>query len=80
MHPIWFIARIAGLAFLTAAAATYVARKSLPTGPDLTAAAVHFGKSLEEFGKGLSSIFVGTRRPSPDEARKAREETRITIE
>ncbi len=80
MNTLWLLARVMGVAAVTAGGIRLLVRKFGPEPSGLIAGAVHFRKGMEEFGKGLSSVFCGSSEPSPDEVKKERESTRIAIE
>ncbi len=67
MNPFWLFTRIAGMAFLTAAGVALLVKKLGPKPDDLVTGAIHFRKSFEEFQKGVTSVFFGSREPSPEE-------------
>jgi hypothetical protein len=76
----WSIARVMGIAAITAGGVRLLIGALAPKPADLVAGAVHFRKGVEEFQKGLSSVFCGSSAPSPDKVKQQREATRISIE
>lgn len=81
MNPFWFAMKVGGLALVTAAGTALVMKKLFPKPADLMAGAIHFKKGVEEFQKGLSSVFLGTTEALDSEAqKKRRESSRIHIE
>lgn len=80
MNPFWLLVKIAGVSFFAAAGTALLFKDYLPKTSDVVAGAIHFRKGLDEFWKGVSTIACGTPGPSPEEAKKARESTRVVIE
>lgn len=70
MNPLWFVLRATGTAILVVGGAALLAKKYGPKPSDLVAGAVHFKNGLDEFQKGLSTIFFGAGAP-PAERPKA---------
>jgi hypothetical protein len=80
MNPFWLLTRVAGMAFLTAAGTAILIKKFAPKPENFVTGAIHFRKSFDEFQKGVTSLFLGEREPSPEEIRTQRESRRIPIE
>jgi hypothetical protein len=80
MNFIWQIARVMGIAAITAGGIRLLIGKFAPNPADLIEGAVHFRNGVEEFQKGLSSVLYGSSAPAPDKLKQAREATRISIE
>lgn len=80
MSPLLFVARVAGVALLTAAGITLVLEKVCPNSSDLAVGAIHFRRGMNEFQKGVTTILFGSATPSAEEAAREREAARIPIE
>jgi hypothetical protein len=80
MNPFWLMAKLAGVAFITAAGVHAFVKHMQPDASGLMAGTIHFRKGVEEFQKGLSAVFFGTPDTSPEQAKKERESHRIAIE
>jgi hypothetical protein len=80
MNPFLLMAKIAGVAFITAAGVHAFVKHMQPDASGLMAGTIHFRKGVEEFQKGFSAILFGTQATSPEQAKKERESRRITIE
>ncbi len=80
MTPLLFVARVAGIALLTAAGMALVLEKLCPHPSDLVAGAIHFRKGMNEFQKGVTTILFGSATPSAAETVRQREASRIPID
>lgn len=80
MTPLLFVARVAGIALLTATGLALVLEKLCPCPSDLVAGAIHFRKGFSEFQKGASTILFGSATPSAAETARQREASRIPID
>ncbi len=80
MNALWFMARVAGAAFIAAAGVNVLMKQLGPKSSDLVAGTIHFRKGMEEFQKGFSTIVFGTEETSPEKAKEERESRRIVIE
>jgi hypothetical protein len=80
MSPLLFIARVAGVALLTAAGVALALEKLCPKPSDLVAGAIHFRNGMNEFQKGVTTIFFGSATPSAEETASQREAARIPID
>jgi hypothetical protein len=80
MNPLSLVARVAGMAFITAAGINVLWKHFQPKPEDLVAAAIHFRKGVEEFQKGCSAVLFGENEHSLEQARKDRAAARISIE
>jgi hypothetical protein len=80
MNPFWLFTRVAGIALITVAGVSLIARRIAPKPDDLVTGAIHFRKSFEEFQKGVTSVLFGSSEPSSEDLRKERESRRIPIE
>jgi nitrogen fixation protein FixH len=79
MNPFWFALRVAGVTVLTVGGVTYAMSKAASRSCDVVGGAAHFRRGFEEFQKGFEKMFLGTRRPTPEEAKKQKEAKRIPI-
>lgn len=80
MNPFWLMARVAGVAFITAAGVHALVKNMSTDSSSFMAGAIHFRKGMEEFQKGFSTMLFGTQTTSPEEAKKERESRRIKIQ
>jgi hypothetical protein len=80
MSPLLLVARVAGIALLTAAGLAVVLEKLRPRPSDMVAGAMHFRKGMNEFQKGVTTILFGSTTPSAGQAAKDREAARIPID
>jgi hypothetical protein len=80
MDPIRLMLRVAGMAVITAAGVNVLLKHLQPNSDNFVAGAIHFRKGVEEFQKGFTTLFFGRTEPSSEQARKARESTRVPIE
>jgi len=80
MSPLLLVARVAGVALLTAAGVALVLEKLCPKPSDLVAGAIHFRKGMNEFQKGVTTILFGSATPSAEETARQREAARIPID
>ncbi len=80
MNPLVSLARIAGVAVLTAVGIPLVLRKFCPRSSDLAAGAIHFGKGINEFQKGFATVLFGSKTPSEEETARKRAAARIPID
>jgi hypothetical protein len=80
MSPLLFVARVAGVALLTAAGITLALEKVCPNASDLAAGAIHLRRGMNEFHKGFTTILFGSVTPSAEEAAIEREAARIPID
>lgn len=80
MAPWQILARVAGMALLTAGGVMYLSKKAFPKPDDIVEGAVHFKKGMSEFQKGLETVLLGKSKETPEEAKKKREAGRIEIE
>lgn len=81
MNPFWYAMRVGTFALVTAAGTALIAKKLCPKPRDLLAGAVHFKKGMDEFQKGLTTIFLGS--PEAEDAKTAgqrKASSRIPIE
>lgn len=81
MAPWHILARVAGMALLTAGGVMYLSKKAMPKTDNIVEGATHFKKGVTEFQKALESVFMGkSQMKNPEEAKKKRESSRIEIE
>jgi hypothetical protein len=80
MSPLLFIARVAGVALLTAAGMALVLEKLCPKPSNLVAGAIHFRKGMNELQQGVTTILFGSATPSAEETARQREAARIPID
>lgn len=80
MSSLLFIARVAGVALLTAAGTALVLEKLCPKPSDLVEGAIHFRKGMNEFQKGVTTILFGSATPSAEETARQRQAARIPID
>lgn len=77
MNPLWFIAKAAGITIITVAGINHLMKTLSPRPSNLTGGAVHFRRAVNEFGKGLSTVFFGQ---EPLETKKPKEASKIPID
>jgi hypothetical protein len=80
MTPWGILARVAGMALITAGGVMYLSKKTIPKTDDMMEGAIYFKKGMTEFQKGFETMFFGGSKPTPEEAKKKREAARIEIE
>ena len=81
MNPFWYCMRVGMFAAVTAAGTAMIAKKLCPKPRDLIAGAIHFKKGMDEFQKGLVTVFLGSPEAEDAEAaEKRKESSRIPIE
>ncbi|MBM3299822.1 MAG: hypothetical protein FJY85_07690 [Deltaproteobacteria bacterium] len=81
MNPLWFIAKLGGIALITTAGAILLMKKLAPPPSNLIAGALHFKKGMDEFQKGLQTMMFGPPGAAgPEAARERKESGRIRID
>jgi hypothetical protein len=77
MNPLWFIAKAAGITIIAVAGINHLMKTLAPRPSNLIGGAVHFRKAVDEFGKGLDTVFFG---PEHLETKKTKEASKIPID
>ncbi|MGC8659008.1 MAG: hypothetical protein ACP5U1_08035 [Desulfomonilaceae bacterium] len=80
MNFFWALLRTTAVAAVTVGGIRFLMKQISPNSSDLVSGAIHFQKGMEEFQKGVSSIFCGSSGHDKTDLKKKQELTRIPIE